>query len=615
MLQVRRIVLKGKGVADAEIDFTPGGNIVAGDSDTGKSYLLRCLDYIFGADEMTKRIPEAEPYSTLYVQFENSAGEVLTLERHLSGGELASHNCSIDDIEQPGAVLSPKRAGKSTARDVTEVMFGFAGIPEATLRKNDRGSVQRLTMRLFMPVLLVDEITIIDEVSPVLGDSGYDTTPRKRMLAYLLTGKDDEGIIAAEKAEIAKARLAAQIGVISNLLEPLEKRIGQRPAMDEDTIEKVEEAIARLSASLSEASGERASLQAERVEATATLQRSQSQIVAADELLTRYRLLDSRYGSDLQRLDFVTEGAHFFGGLQAVTCPLCEQPMTGDHAHAAGSSISAVYESARAEAAKILGQREDLAAAIKTLEAIRESREKERAEANATLERTDRRIADVIAPALKETTARLDRLVVRRVELEGRKADDEQAEALRTMKSDLERTSGTKPAKREWESLPSSALRSLCVEIEAVLKEWQWNGEARVEFDQKAFDIIVDGQARQSHGKGVRAVLHTAFAIGLLRYCQKHDRPHPGMVLIDSPLTSYKKGRPGAPKNGPKDGPVDAGIEAAFWKSLTTVDPALQIIIVENKEPPQAVADALNYHWFAGDLAQPGDRRGFIPDR
>jgi hypothetical protein len=97
VLQVRRIVLKGKGVADAEIDFTPGGNIVAGDSDTGKSYLLRCLDYIFGADEMTKRIPEAEPYSTLYVQFENSAGEVLTLERHLSGGDLASHNCSIDD--------------------------------------------------------------------------------------------------------------------------------------------------------------------------------------------------------------------------------------------------------------------------------------------------------------------------------------------------------------------------------------------------------------------------------------------------------------------------------------------------------------------------------------
>ncbi|CAH1662207.1 hypothetical protein CHELA1G11_12050 [Hyphomicrobiales bacterium] len=88
------------------------------------------------------------------------------------------------------------------------------------------------------------------------------------------------------------------------------------------------------------------------------------------------------------------------------------------------------------------------------------------------------------------------------------------------MKSDLERANGTKAPKREWESLPSSALRLLCFQIEAVLKEWQWNGEPRVDFDQKAFDIIVDGQARQSHGKGVRAVLHSAFTIGLLRYCK-----------------------------------------------------------------------------------------------
>jgi hypothetical protein len=613
MLQVRRIVLRGLDVADAKIDFTPGGNIVAGDSDTGKSYLLRCLDYIFGADEMTKRIPEAEPYSTLFVQFENSSNEVLTLERHLSGGDLASHNCAVEDIAQPGDVLSPKRAGKSNARDVTEVMFAFAGIREADLRKNDRGSVQRLTMRLFMPVVLVDEITIIDEVSPVLGDSAYDTTVRKRMFAYMLTGKDDQGIIAAEKAEIAKARLAAQIGLISDLLEPIEKRIGQRPA-DDDTIDKVENAIYRLSSSLSEASGERAHLQQVRVTATETLQRAHSQMIAAEELLTRYRLLNSRYDSDLQRLDFVTEGAHFFDGLQAVTCPLCEQPMTGEHLHAAGSSIAAVYESARAEAAKILGQREDLAGAMRSLEAIKGNRAKEHAEATAALERADRRIADVISPAMKETTALLDRLVARRVELEGRKADDEQAEALRTMKSDLERVNGSKPTKREWESLPTSALRSLCIEIEAVLKDWQWSGEGRVEFDQKAFDIVVDGQARQSHGKGVRAVLHSAFTIGLLRYCRKHNRPHPGMVLIDSPLTSYKKGRAGGPKNGPQDGPVDAGIEAAFWRSLAIIDSSVQVIIVENKEPPQEVAGALNYHWFAGDLAQPGDRRGFIPD-
>lgn len=610
MLQLRKIVLKGIGVEDAAIDFLPGGNIVAGESDTGKSYLLRCLDYIFGADKMRKRIPEAEPYSQLFVQFENQDGDILTLERHLSGGDLASHACAVENIRTAGSPLKPKRKGTSKARDVTEVLFQFAGLSQAVLRKNDRGEVQRLTLRLFIPVFLVDEIAIIDEASPVLGKGGFDITPRKRMLAHMLTGKDDAGIIAAEKSEITQARLTAQLSVITGLLEPIEHRIGQNPSADEDTIERVELAIAELSASLSETTGERAKLQAERLETTQALQRSESQVVAADELLTRYRLLDNRYGSDLQRLDFVTEGAHFFNGLQAVTCPLCEQPMTRDHAHTAQESVQGVYESARAEAAKILGQRGDLALAIKSLESIRSTRVRERISSTETLERTDRRIADVISPAFRETADRLEKLVARRVELERQKAEQEQAVTLRLMKEEIDRVFGGKGSKSNWEELPSMALRGLCKEIEAVLSEWQWKGEGRVEFDQKEFDIVVDGQSRQSHGKGVRAVLHSAFTIGLLRFCKINNLPHPGTVIIDSPLTSYKKGKPG----GPKDGPIDAGMESAFWRSLTTVDPGIQVIIVENKEPPVKVATDLTYYWFAGDTGYSDDRKGFIPD-
>jgi hypothetical protein len=81
------------------------------------------------------------------------------------------------------------------------------------------------------------------------------------------------------------------------------------------------------------------------------------------------------------------------------------------------------------------------------------------------------------------------------------------------------------------------------------------------------------------------------------------------MVVIDSPLTSYKKGKAG----GANDGPVDAGIEAAFWESLRSTKTGTQIIIVENKEPPHAVAQAVHYEWFAGENAQEGERLGFIP--
>jgi len=610
MLQIRKIVLRGKGVEDAVVAFAPGGNIVAGESDTGKSYLRHCLDYILGADEMKKRIPESEPYAQLFVEFENAAGSAITLERHLSGGEMASHECGIDDIAEPGQKLAAKRANsKSGVRDVTSVLFAFAGIGEAELRKNDRGETQRLTFRLLIPIFLIDEISVIDELSPVLGRGGFDITPRKRMLAYMLTGKDDEGIIAAEKSEIAKAKLAARLGVITDLLEPLERRIGQRAPGNETSIEKVEESITALSGTLSEATGERAALHAERQEATATLQRAESQLLAIDELLDRYRLLDGRYGSDLERLDFIAEGAHFFDGLQVVTCPLCDQPMTQEHAHAAQEAATTVYDSAKAEAAKILGHRKDLSAAILTLTELRGQRDRERADSSRSLAWIDQRIATVISPTLQDAAGRLEKLIARRVELESFRSDADQAGNLRAMKEEIERASDGKAVKGEWEQLPSSALRKLCVEIEAVLKEWSWQGEGRVEFDQKEYDIIVDGQARQSHGKGVRAVLHSAFAIGLLRYCHRNERPHPGVVIIDSPLTSYKKGK----ANAADDGPVDPGIEQAFWKSLTTLDDGLQVIIIENKEPPRDVANAVHYEWFAGDTAQPGDRIGFIP--
>ena len=79
MLQIREIRLSGARLADASVKFGPGPNVIAGESDTGKSYLLHCLDYIFGADELKKRIPYAEPYEKLTVEFQNSAGEYLCL--------------------------------------------------------------------------------------------------------------------------------------------------------------------------------------------------------------------------------------------------------------------------------------------------------------------------------------------------------------------------------------------------------------------------------------------------------------------------------------------------------------------------------------------------------
>jgi hypothetical protein len=611
MLQIKKVLLRGEGVNDATVCFEDKANILAGESDTGKSYIVHCLDYILGAEEL-KKLAIAASYSHLFVEFTNDRGEVLTLERQTSGGDLTAHNCGISKINAAGEKIAARRHGKSLAKDVTSLLFGFAGLPEAKLRKNDLGEVQRLTIRTYSPIFLVDEVSVIDEVSPVVGKGSFDATARKRMLSFMLSGKDDEGIIVAERKDIARAKLNARLEVISDLLGPIEQRQQHTRTDIENSISKIEETIAQLSSALSDASKERASLYQERKEAIKKVQHAESQLIAIDELMSRYDLLNTRYQSDLERLDFVSEGAHFFNSLQEVRCPLCDQLMTPEHTHIASQGSALVYEAAKAEAAKIHAHRSDLAFAVQSLADRRASREAERSDGTAAVAKIDGRIETVLTPTMQELTSRLDRLLARRIELETARNDHEQIASLRTAKENIEKASeSVKGGRQEWEPLPSLAVRKLCEEIEDLLREWKWSSDLRVEFDQRDYDIIVDGEPRQSHGKGVRAILYSAFAIGLLRFCHKNGRPHPGFVLIDSPLTSYKK-KTDVP--GPEGGPIEAGVEAAFWQSLTAVPAGSQIIIIENKEPPPDVAAAVHYEWFSGLKSGLGERGGLIPE-
>ncbi|MCZ4163670.1 hypothetical protein N2M07_11025 [Escherichia coli] len=130
MLRIRKILLRGNSVQDAYVDFYKGANILAGESDTGKSYLVSCLDYILGAEKLKKKLKEATDYTHLYVEFENDEGGVLTLKRGLEGGKLEAHDVAIQDIHGEGKIIAPVRKGTSKGPDVTSILFPFAGIKE-----------------------------------------------------------------------------------------------------------------------------------------------------------------------------------------------------------------------------------------------------------------------------------------------------------------------------------------------------------------------------------------------------------------------------------------------------------------------------------------------------
>lgn len=62
---ILKLKLTGKDIPTAEIDFKRGVNVITGASNTGKSFILNCIDYMFGAGEILK-VFQKQNHMTLF---------------------------------------------------------------------------------------------------------------------------------------------------------------------------------------------------------------------------------------------------------------------------------------------------------------------------------------------------------------------------------------------------------------------------------------------------------------------------------------------------------------------------------------------------------------------
>ena len=154
---------------------------------------------------------------------------------------------------------------------------------------------------------------------------------------------------------------------------------------------------------------------------------------------------------------------------------------------------------------------------------------------------------------------------------------------------------------------PRANLDDFAQEVGAILQAWNVPGTKRVFFDVKANDLQLDGKLRGSLGKGMRALTHAAFIIGLMTYCLKNGRPHPGFVVIDSPLLSY---RGDEVEDDPAQDLKNTTVDAAFYRWLAKPLPAGQVIVIENRDAPSDVSGKIWIYQFMGAA---GPRYGFFP--
>lgn len=188
----------------------------------------------------------------------------------------------------------------------------------------------------------------------------------------------------------------------------------------------------------------------------------------------------------------------------------------------------------------------------------------------------------------------------------------ERVAELQRMKNQIEDDVAT-DAKAVSVGISLAAVREFSSELAQRLEAWGYPEAESVRYDRIVQDIQAGDQYRSSHGKGVRAILHGAFTIGLAQYCFDRDIPHPGFVVLDSPLVTYRP--PNAPDTDLLDESLPKGVVEAFYRDVQTHFDG-QIIVMENLDPTEALhADSVDipfthrrdtgrYGFFPTDVGQ-----------
>jgi hypothetical protein len=144
--------------------------------------------------------------------------------------------------------------------------------------------------------------------------------------------------------------------------------------------------------------------------------------------------------------------------------------------------------------------------------------------------------------------------------------------------------------------LPTAVADKFASTVEEVLVSWHFPNATRVQFEPKKRDLVIGGKLRTARGKGLRAITHAAFTIGLLQFCRLHNNPHPGFVVLDSPLLAYR-----APDSA-EDDLSGTDLKQRFYNYLMKLGTDRQVIIVENVDPTPEVSATPQTLRFTGNL-------------
>jgi hypothetical protein len=588
---IEKIIVTGSGKTDSIIELSNGVNIIYGPSNTGKTYIVKCIDYMFGSEREPIDISTGYQYIKIIVRTQCGT---ITMSRKIGENKI---EVSSNDNNVPSGKYATKASRTNYDKTINSVWLSLIGINDLHLViSNENYKKQILSWRTFSHMFMLTETKIISEYSAILSGRDTSNTAVIASLIFLLSGQDfaetetkDTKEIKEAKKNAVKAYINKELFRLSERNQELLAQLKENPNIDIAVeIEKIMAEIStnekRINSSIEE-----------NQKILAQLYEKNENLSECNVLLNRYDELTTQYDADLKRLNFIVDGEANLNASFSTHCPFCDGEVVV-------KKNQNYIDAAKSDYKKIKLQAKDLESASKELRSEKLSLEQE----IGTLMAKKKSIEDLIEKELKPQVFNLkEKLSAYKDAIECQKEIDILKKLSEQKTADMIENDTDEESELKFkvkEHLDYSFINELSNGIKSFLENCNYDNLLSVIFDKADMDIVINGKKKSSNGKGYNAYFNSVVAIVLSRYMESKAKYSPDFLVLDSPILSLKEKETKKPSETMRN---------TLFENIVDNQKGIQTIVIENEIPEINYKDANIIHFTK---EKNNGRYGFLLD-
>ena len=588
---IERIIVTGSGKPDSIIELSNGVNIIYGPSNTGKTYIVKCIDYMFGSEREPIDISTGYQYIKIIVRTQCGT---ITMSRKIGENKI---EVSSNDNNVPSGKYATKASRTNYDKTINSVWLSLIGINDLHLViSNENYKKQILSWRTFSHMFMLTETKIISEYSAILSGRDTSNTAVIASLIFLLSGQDfaetetkDTKEIKEAKKNAVKAYINKELFRLSERNQELLAQLKENPNIDIAVeIEKIMAEIStnekRINSSIEE-----------NQKILAQLYEKNENLSECNVLLNRYDELTTQYDADLKRLNFIVDGEANLNASFSTHCPFCDGEVVV-------KKNQNYIDAAKSDYKKIKLQAKDLESASKELRSEKLSLEQE----IGTLMAKKKSIEELIEKELKPQVFNLkEKLSAYKDAIECQKEIDILKKLSEQKTADMIENDTDEESELKFkvkEHLDYSFINELSNGIKSFLENCNYDNLLSVIFDKADMDIVINGKKKSSNGKGYNAYFNSVVAIVLSRYMESKAKYSPDFLVLDSPILSLKEKETKKPSETMRN---------TLFENIVDNQKGIQTIVIENEIPEINYKDANIIHFTK---EKNNGRYGFLLD-